>query len=1090
MDFQTRYRQLNRQQRQAVDIIEGPVMVIAGPGTGKTELLSMRVANILQKTDTLAENILCLTFTDSGANALRQRLIDIINKDAYKVAIHTFHSFGTEVINQNGQYFYKGAYFRPADEITSYKIIRGIFDELEYSNPLASKINGEYTHLKDTLTTISELKKSGLTSDELLLVLDANDGVIETTETLLAPIFSKRSDKTTSAQLAACLEIIRASDKTIPLPGIVSLSQVLADSLHKSIETAEKSNSTKPITVWRNQWMKKDAGGNFILKSHERQIKLRSVSFIYYRYLARMQETELYDFDDMILRVVHAIEIFDELRFNLQEQYQYILVDEFQDTNMAQMRILYNLTNSEAHGDTPNILVVGDDDQAIYSFQGADVSNIINFRETYPHTQLITLTDNYRSTKLILEHARNVIAQGADRLENYLNEVDKQLQSHRSETIDVRLQSAVTISNERQWLIKDIQKQLKEGIPANDITVLARRHQEIVELLPYFNQAGLTVSYERQSNVLELEPIILIEKLARVIINLHQKQHINADAALPELLSHPAWSISPLELWQLSTEAYDAHKRWFDIMSGLPKFQPLHKWLVELAADITRLPLEQMLDKMIGKVDESSSFTSPLYDYFFSSARLAKKPDEYLLYLEALRTIRTKLYDYQPKETPKLPAFIQFIDLHRQLGSTINNLYAQAKLNTEAINLMTAHKAKGLEFDTVYVIGAVDSTWGERARGRNRLISYPENLPLAPAGETIDERLRLFYVALTRAKRQLVISYAEHNDNGQDLLRAGFLLDKPWQARSISTRQGIKAAVQQAENRWHEAIATPTTELRELLAPTLEHYRLSATHLNNFIDITHGGPQTFLLNNLLRFPQAISPAAAYGSAIHKTLQQAHAHLAATGKQRAIEDILHDYELALRQQRLADKDFGDFLQKGVDILQVFLAEKYNTFSKDQRTELSFTNQQSLIGQAQLTGMIDLADINETTKTITVTDYKTGKPARSWTGKSDYEKIKLHKYKQQLLFYKLLIENSRTYGKYTVERGILQFIEPDINKQILELENIYDKTELDNFTKLVQAVWQHIINLDLPNIGSYEPTLKGILVFEQDLIDNTI
>jgi DNA helicase-2/ATP-dependent DNA helicase PcrA len=136
------------------------------------------------------------------------------------------------------------------------------------------------------------------------------------------------------------------------------------------------------------------------------------------------------------------------------------------------------------------------------------------------------------------------------------------------------------------------------------------------------------------------------------------------------------------------------------------------------------------------------------------------------------------------------------------------------------------------------------------------------------------------------------------------------------------------------------------------------------------------------------------------------------------------------------------------------------------------------------------MIDLADINETTKTITVTDYKTGKPARSWTGKSDYEKIKLHKYKQQLLFYKLLIENSRTYGKYTVERGILQFIEPDINKQILELENIYDKTELDNFTKLVQAVWQHIINLDLPNIGSYEPTLKGILVFEQDLIDNTI
>ena len=103
MDFIKRYNNLNSSQKQAVDTIDGPVMVIAGPGTGKTELLSVRTANILQKTDTLPENILCLTFTESGANAMRQRLTDIIGKDAYKVAVHTFHSFGSEVINQNGQ---------------------------------------------------------------------------------------------------------------------------------------------------------------------------------------------------------------------------------------------------------------------------------------------------------------------------------------------------------------------------------------------------------------------------------------------------------------------------------------------------------------------------------------------------------------------------------------------------------------------------------------------------------------------------------------------------------------------------------------------------------------------------------------------------------------------------------------------------------------------------------------------------------------------------------------------------------------------------------------------------------------------------
>jgi DNA helicase-2/ATP-dependent DNA helicase PcrA len=175
MDFSHRYKLLNIAQREAVDSLDGPLMVIAGPGTGKTELLSMRTANILDKTDTLPENVLCLTFTQSGASSMRDRLTSIIGKDAYKVAIHTFHSFGSEVINQNGQYFYQGANFRPADELSTYEILRGIFDQLDYRNVIAGKINDDYTYLYDASTVISELKKSGLTSDVLLVILEAND---------------------------------------------------------------------------------------------------------------------------------------------------------------------------------------------------------------------------------------------------------------------------------------------------------------------------------------------------------------------------------------------------------------------------------------------------------------------------------------------------------------------------------------------------------------------------------------------------------------------------------------------------------------------------------------------------------------------------------------------------------------------------------------------------------------------------------------------------------------------------------------------------------------------------------------------------
>jgi DNA helicase-2/ATP-dependent DNA helicase PcrA len=188
MDYSHRYNALNKAQRQAVDTIEGPVMVIAGPGTGKTELLSVRTANILQKTDTLPENILCLTFTDSGAQAMRERLVGIIGKDAYKVAIHTFHSFGSEIINHYSDFFYSGAQFRPADELTRHQIISGIFDELGHSNVLHTKMNGSYTFLNDSLLVISELKRSGLTSDELLEIIDGNDIVIEKTEQLLSLI--------------------------------------------------------------------------------------------------------------------------------------------------------------------------------------------------------------------------------------------------------------------------------------------------------------------------------------------------------------------------------------------------------------------------------------------------------------------------------------------------------------------------------------------------------------------------------------------------------------------------------------------------------------------------------------------------------------------------------------------------------------------------------------------------------------------------------------------------------------------------------------------------------------------------------------
>jgi len=404
--------------------------------------------------------------------------------------------------------------------------------------------------------------------------------------------------------------------------------------------------------------------------------------------------------------------------------------------------------------------------------------------------------------------------------------------------------------------------------------------------------------------------------------------------------------------------------------------------------------------------------------------------------------------------------------------------------------LMTAHASKGLEFESVYIVDAIDSIWGERARSRNRLISYPENLPISPAGDSSDERLRLFYVATTRAKNNLYISYSLDDDNSKSTAIAGFLIDDESAINKVEEESNATLAVETAEIRWYEPIIEPkSSALKELLASQLDNYRLSVTHLTNFLDITRGGPQMFLLQNLLQFPQAMSPAASYGSAIHQTLQRAHTYLTKNGQHQPVEDILHNFEIELTDKYLSKADFDNYLQKGSDNLQVFLSAVYDTFTPTQKVELDFANQHVIVGEAHLTGKLDLVDIDEH-KVMTVSDYKTGKPSRSWTGKSDYEKIKLHNYKIQLMFYKLLVENSRDWHGHKVESGVLQYIEPTPIGDIIKLTTEFDPTEQERLSTLINAVWKHIVNLDMPNISKYDQSLKGILAFEQDLIDNNI
>jgi DNA helicase-2/ATP-dependent DNA helicase PcrA len=219
------------------------------------------------------------------------------------------------------------------------------------------------------------------------------------------------------------------------------------------------------------------------------------------------------------------------------------------------------------------------------------------------------------------------------------------------------------------------------------------------------------------------------------------------------------------------------------------------------------------------------------------------------------------------------------------------------------------------------------------------------------------------------------------------------------------------------------------------------------------------------------------------------LQRAHVHLSSSGEKRPIEDILHDFELQLQNSRLSERDFNYLLEKGSDVLPPYLNDRYSTFSPEQLAEYSFTNQGVVIGDARLTGAIDLLDVHKEGRSIIVTDYKTGKPSSTWRGNTEYEKIKLHKYRQQLMMYKLLVEGSRDFGSgYKVTSGIIDFVESDSDGTIHQLEMTFDPEEMERFKALIQVVWRHIMELNLPDTSHYQPSYKGIRSFEDDLLQD--
>lgn len=1064
VSFEERYKALNDEQKRAVDTIDGPVLVVAGPGSGKTEILALRVGNILRKADVSPHNILCLTFTESGATNMRERLLDMIGADAYRVSIFTFHAFCNHIISRYPEYFWSATHFTQANDIKRAEILESLFTELPHGHPLASYHPEKgFVYLRDVADRIKHIKSYGYTADEYLTVLEGLTKEYPDINKALSTWPSRLAIKSLE-------EITGIKDKLEKLNGTTSL--YLAKILSLAIDAAITLDKTEPIADWKAKFTVKE-GDNLILKDFYNEKKLLAVGELYKKYSEAMYKEAFYDYDDMIIEVAHALRDQSTLRTVLEEQYQYILVDEFQDTNEAQMSLVLAISQGIVHEGRANVMVVGDDDQAIYKFQGAEISHMMRFRDSlYKDVTTIVLDKNYRSAQKILDLARSVITQikGSGRLENKYEDITKILTS-KNKTLppgSVDMTNTTSDVSEYTAVARTIKHTVNSGTPANEIAILARGHRELRAILPYLDREEIPYEYIKKSNVFDEPHVKILIELCAYISSVLDQTATREDL-LPRLLSHTCFQIDRQQLFTLAIEAKENHTSWTEILVTT-KNQKLHELgvlLADLTIDAAATPLEYIIEKFM----ERSGFK----EFYFSHESIKKSPTTYIAFLASLKTFIEALREWKEGEQLFVTDVANFVKTHvdHDIALISESPFMQ---HENSVKIMTTHASKGLEFGEVFLISAHDTLWTKSPR--TNIAPLPSVLlPLMqPAGDNEDDFIRLLYVAITRAKHSIHIS----NHESQVRYLPANLEQK---ATSNNT-----VPFESHEN----ALALHKKPYKEdewvLLRRLVKGYRMPVTHLNNFINISEGGPLYFVEQNLLRFPQPMNASGVYGSAIHKTLEEIIMFPKYNaGEKATLAYLLSVFNKELARGKLPTYEIKKQSERGQKVIERLYEFTKNMFDANDTVEVDMKDEAVLIGDAHIIGKIDLLRIRD--KHYEVVDFKTGKSFTSWDeAKTDNDKIKLHKYRQQLIVYKLLLENGIHYKDIPVAKLSLWFVEEE---NFTELVLNAEETEIERTRKLIQAVHKKIIDLDIVlDISKYPDTYNGLLQFEEDLITGKI
>ena len=972
-NFARQFAKLNPEQKEAVEAIEGPVMVLAGPGTGKTQVVAMRIGQILSKTQASPRNILALTFTEAGVTALRQRLIDLIGADAYQVTVATFHSFANEVILTFPYAFELPDTNSNLDELETYQIVDKIVRSLPNLD-LLRPARAPNHHVGAIISAIKTLKQEAVSPSQL-------------------------------SRLAKS-----------PLP------------------TEDKTTASVVETVERH-----------------RQV-LQELVLVYRAYQQHLSDHQLYDYEDMILWVYRSLSTKPEIKQYLQERYQYILVDEYQDTNNAQNAFVERLAD---FFDKPNLFVVGDDKQAIYRFQGASVVNMLHFAKKYPDIKTIALKINYRNPKPVIDSATKLIANNHQQLSNYLS-ISTELTSASTVINPPRLITFNSNVAQLAGIVEMSQKRIEDGLNPSEVAILFRSNKEVQEFCSFASRLGLAVAGSVSINIL-FEPIV--QALINILRAIDDPTNsYSVLAALPYLDK----DVSAIEI---SKALGDQHSRHL-LFDGL-RIQRRSQSVSRAASALRELIINQkeinLPELLLAVIDQCCLTTNRKNTLSLDALEIIHA------FLDKARLLNSR--------NPNLSVgnLVEYFQLLRDYKISLPVKRALPEEN--GVKVMTVHAAKGLEFATVIMANVGADSWKVRA---NRSII---KLPSAIADvknwreDQLEDERRLFYVGMTRAKTELVLSLSRVRENGLETIPSIFITEIDSSLKKeevIQTPPATKSLLTKLLQPVSSTLLT--SQQNKYIKEKILNSPFSYTHYRAYLTC----PRQYLLRNILKMPEPASFSLKYGATIHKALELYFKKFGQL-KVRPSKDQLITNFVDVIKRELTGLELTQTLKKGTELLADYYDRKSESWTLPAGVEYNFYNHHVQLDNIWLTGKYDRIDlIDPLARTVRVVDYKTGSKPKTRGQIEGTTKDSDGEIKQQLVFYALLAKHDRLFP-FLVKELVISWV--DDNGKFTDEVFTVTAEEISALEKSVVTTFEEIRSRrDFPHLGeSFERGCELCVVF---------